>query len=128
MMKVVHCEQIECAPVRMEGAVGCRIRSLIGQEDAAPTFSMRQFEIDAGGCTPKHAHRHEHEVFVLQGRGTVLEGDVQHPLQPGTVVFVPPNQLHQFCNTGADPLKFLCLIPHPLGGMQDSCAAACGCD
>jgi len=127
-MKVVHCEQIESTPVEMEGAVGCRIRCLIGQEDAAPSFSMRQFEVAAGGCTPKHAHPHEHEVFVLEGTGVVLEGDIEHPLRPGTVVFVPPKQPHQFCNPGTESLKFLCLIPHPLGGMTDSCAAACGCE
>ncbi len=127
-MKVVHYEQIESAPVAMEGAVGCRIRCLVGQEDGAPGFSMRQFEIAVGGCTPKHAHAHEHEVFVLEGSGVVLEGEVEHPLRPGTVAFVPPKQEHQFRNTGPGPLKFLCLIPHPLGGMTDSCAAACGCE
>jgi mannose-6-phosphate isomerase-like protein (cupin superfamily) len=42
-------------------------------------------------------------------------------------VFVPPNEVHQFRNTGSGPLKFLCLIPHPLRGMSEPCAAACGC-
>jgi len=127
-MKVVHYEQIEATPVDLEGAVGCRIRCLVGPEDAAPNFSMRQFEIVPGGCTPKHTHAHEHEVFVLEGTGTVMEGEREHALRPGTVIFVPPSQPHQFRNPGAEPLKFLCLIPHPLRGMSDSCAAACGCE
>ena len=127
-MKVVNCEQVEALPVEMEGAAGCRIRCLIGPEDNAPSFSMRQFHIEPGGCTPKHAHGHEHEVYVLEGSGVVLEGDVEHPLRPGTVVFVPPRQMHQFRSTGPGPLKFLCLIPHPMRGMSGSCAAACGCD
>ena len=104
------------------------MRCLIGPDDAAPSFSMRQFEVAPGGHTPKHAHGHEHEVFVLEGTGVVVEGDREHPLRPGTAVFVPPNQLHQFRNTGAGPLKFLCLIPHPLRGMREPCVAACGCD
>jgi quercetin dioxygenase-like cupin family protein len=127
-MKIVHYEQIEAAPVDTEGAVGCQIRCLVGPEDNAPSFSMRQFEIDPGGHTPRHAHAHEHEVFVLQGEGIVVEGETEHPLRPGTVVFVPPNQVHQFRNPGSQPLRFLCLIPHPLRGMADSCAAACGCE
>ena len=127
-MKVVHYEQIESAPVEMQGAAGCRIRCLIGPEDAAPSFSMRQFELSPGGSTPKHAHGHEHEVFVLEGSGVVLEDEVEHALRPGVVVFVPPNQPHQFRNTGAGPLKFLCLIPHPLPDATDSCAATCRCD
>ena len=127
-MKVVHYEQVSCDPVGTEGAVGCRIRCLVGPEDAAPSFSMRQFEVAPGGYTPKHSHGHEHEVFVLEGEGVVLEGDVEHGLRPGTVVFVPPKQPHQFRNTGSGPLKFLCLIPHPLRDMTDPCAAACGCE
>lgn len=125
-MKVVHYEQIEAAPVGTEGAIGCRIRCLVGPEDNAPSFSMRQFEIDPGGHTPRHSHAHEHEVFVLQGEGIVVEGETEHTLRPGTVVFVPPNQVHQFRNLGSQPFQFLCLIPHPLRGMTDSCAAACG--
>jgi quercetin dioxygenase-like cupin family protein len=126
-MKVVHYQQIESTPVETEGAVGCQIRWLIGPEDGAPSFSMRQFEVSSGGQTPQHAHAHEHEVFVLEGSGAVLEGQREHPLRPGSVVYVPPNQPHQFRNTGPGPLRFLCLIPHPLRGMTDPCAAACGC-
>jgi quercetin dioxygenase-like cupin family protein len=127
-MKVIHYEQIESSPVTTEGAVGCRIRCLVGEPDGAPSFSMRQFEVAAGGHTPQHAHAHEHEVFVLEGSGAVTEGETTHPLSPGTVVFVPPKTPHQFRNTGSGPLKFLCLIPHPLRDMTGPCAAACGCD
>lgn len=125
-MKVVQYEQIQPQPVETEGAVGCQIRCLVGPEDSAPSFSMRQFQVEPGGYTPKHSHGHEHEVFVLEGTGVVLEGEKEHPLLPGTVVLVPPGQEHQFRNTGAAPLKFLCLIPHPLRDMTGSCAAACG--
>ena len=111
-MKVVHYEQVESAPVETEETVGCRIRRLIGEPDGAPSFNMRLFEVAPGGYTPKHSHAHEQEVFVLEGSGVVMEGDVEHPLRPGTVVFVPPNALHQFRNTGAGPLKFLCLVPN----------------
>ncbi|MHC4404140.1 MAG: cupin domain-containing protein [Planctomycetota bacterium] len=127
-MKVAHYEQVSSAPVTTEGAVGCSIRCLIGEDDGAPSFTMREFEVAAGGFTPRHAHAHEHEVFVLAGEGIVMEGDTEHPLRPGTVVFVPPKTAHQFRNTGAGPLRFLCLIPHPLRGMTDPCVAACGCD
>ena len=58
----------------------------------------------------------------------VLEDNVEHPLRGGTVVYVPGSQLHQFRNTGATPMRFLCLIPHPLRGMNGPCAAACGCE
>jgi quercetin dioxygenase-like cupin family protein len=127
-MKVIHCEQLEATPVNMEGAVDCRMCCLIGPNDDAPSFSMRHFTVAPGGHTPKHAHAYEHEVYVLEGAGAVVEGEREHALRPGSAVYVPPNQLHQFRNTGAGPLRFLCLIPHPLRGMREVCTAACGCD
>jgi quercetin dioxygenase-like cupin family protein len=126
-MKVVDFQQIADAPVAMEGAVGCRMRCLIGPDDGAPSFTMRQFEVAPGGNTPKHNHAYEHEVFILEGTGIVLDSKGEHRLHPGTTVYVAQNEIHQFRNTGAGPLKFLCLIPHPLRGMTGSCVAACGC-
>jgi len=126
-MKVAHCEKIEVAPVDLEGATGCRMRCLIGPDDGAPRFSMRLFEVASGGHTPKHRHAHEHEVFVLEGIGAVLEGDREHPLRAGVCVYVPPEELHQFRNTGVGPLKFLCLIPHVAPDASGTCPVSCGC-
>ena len=111
-MKVNHYEQISQRPVDMEGASGCRVRWLVGPPDGAPNFAMRQFEVAAGGYTPRHSHPYEHEVFVLEGSGVVCEGETEHSLQPGDVVFVRPDEVHQFRNTGDGPLKFLCLVPN----------------
>ncbi|MCE5267543.1 MAG: cupin domain-containing protein [Planctomycetaceae bacterium] len=126
-MKVIHADQLEAAPVQADGAVDCRMCCLIGPDDAAPSFSMRRFEVAPGGSTPKHTHAYEHEVYVLEGNGVVTDGTQEHPLRPGIAVYVQPNELHQFRNTGSGPLRFLCLIPHPLRGMREVCVAACGC-
>jgi quercetin dioxygenase-like cupin family protein len=133
-MKVNHYEQAEQAPVPMEGAVGCKMRRLLGPEDGTPTFSMRQFEVAPGGHTPRHSHPFEHEVFVLEGQGVVFEGEREHPLAAGDVIFVVPDEIHQFRNTGEQPLKFLCLIPNsamypPNAGMMrmdDACTMSGG--
>jgi quercetin dioxygenase-like cupin family protein len=126
-MKVIHYEQAEAVPVQIEGAVNCKIRCLITPEDNAPSFSMRMFEVAAGGHTAHHSHGYEHEVYILEGSGVVLENNIEHPLRPGTAVFVPPNEVHQFRNTGTTTMKFLCSIPHPLRGMSGPCVAACAC-
>ena len=125
-MKVNHYEQVQQNPVEMAGAEGCRVRWLIGHEDGAPNFAMRQFEVAVGGHTPKHTHPYEHEVFVLEGEGVVLEGNVEHPLRCGDTVFVQPDELHQFRNTGSVPLKFLCLVPNSALGKQVTVAPECG--
>jgi quercetin dioxygenase-like cupin family protein len=124
-VKVNHLEQVAAAPVTMEGASGCRVRWLIDEQDGAPNFAMRQFEIEPGGFTPRHSHPYEHEVFVLEGDGLVYEGDVAHPLRAGDVIYVAPNDVHQFQNTGELVMKFLCLVPNSHRGQPVTMAAEC---
>lgn len=124
-MKIIHFEAIPLQPVTLEGAVGCQMRVLVGQEDGAPNFTMRQFVVSPGGHTPLHSHPYEHEVFVLEGQGSVRVGECQYRLEPGTVVYLPPGILHQFLNTGTAPLRFLCLIPNPVRAVDAPCVAAC---
>jgi quercetin dioxygenase-like cupin family protein len=111
-MKVQSDSQIDLQDVTMPGSHGCKVRWLIGKSDEAPNFAMREFEVEPGGYTPKHHHPYEHEVFVLDGEGVVIEGKVEHPLRSGDVVYVQPNEVHQFRNSGDRPLKFLCLVPN----------------
>jgi len=99
--------------VQMDGAERVRMRMLIGPEQGARTFHMRHFEVQPGGHTPHHQHDHEHEVLILKGRGLVSSELGDRPIKPGDVVWVPPNEMHQFQNTGGEPLEFLCLIPAP---------------
>ncbi len=126
-MNVQHYEKTPAAPVEMEGSQGCHVRWLVGASDGAPTFAMRQFEVAPGGHTPKHFHDYEHEVFVLEGSGVAMEGDSEHALKAGDVVFVRPNEVHQFRNTGSAPLKFLCLIPNSAAGKPVTVAPGKSC-
>ena len=125
-MKVNSCEQVAQQPVEMEGSQGCQVRWLLGERDGAPNFAMRQFEVAPGGFTPRHSHPYEHEVFILEGHGEVFEGDSPHPLAAGDVVFVKPDEVHQFRNTGDVPLKFLCLVPNSATGKAVTVAPECG--
>ena len=84
---------------------------LIGPEDGAPTFCMRHFELEVNGCTPHHAHAHEHEVLVLKGTGIVRSDQGDRPFKPDDVIFIPGGEKHQFCNTGEESCEFICLIP-----------------
>jgi quercetin dioxygenase-like cupin family protein len=125
-MKVCHYEQVESQAVDMPGAEGCHVRWLIGAADNAPNFAMRQFEVLPGGHTPRHSHPYEHEVFVLEGQGLVYEGDTARPLAPGDVVYVKPDEIHQFRNTGSGSLKFLCLVPNSAAQQPIAMAPECG--
>lgn len=125
-MKIENYQQTEQKPVTMEGSLGCQVRWLIGQNEHAPNFAMRQFEVSQGGHTPKHFHPYEHEVFVLRGEGEIVENDRVHPIRAGDCIYVAPDEVHQFRNTGNQPLEFLCLIPNSAMDQKVTVVPECG--
>ncbi len=112
-MKVKPIAQHTQNEVTLEGAAQVRMRMLVGPDEGATRFHMRHFEVAPGGHTPHHHHGYEHEVLVLRGRGVVLGGADEREIGPGDVVWIPPDEMHQFRNVGDEPLEFICLIPAP---------------
>lgn len=113
-MFIRHTDDIPSQVMDMPGAKSVSMKLLVGREDGAPTFSMRQFTVAPNGNTPLHKHNYEHEVYVLQGSGQFVsgvDGNTIRPIKAGNVVFVPANQMHQFRNVSTQDLKFICLIP-----------------
>lgn len=88
-----------------------KMRVLIGEKEGAPTFVMRHFVVEPGGATPYHTHPWEHEVFVLSGKGVVRTEGKEIPIEGGSYVYVPPDEVHNFQADPATPLEFLCIIP-----------------
>ncbi len=91
--------------------VGATKQLLIGPQDSAPNFAVRLFSLAPGGHTPRHTHPFEHGVVVMEGRGELVTPDDVHTLTPGTAVYVPPNEDHQFKNVDTQPFRFLCMVP-----------------
>ncbi len=110
-MKVVHESEVTREKVDMPGAEKVTIQWLIGEKDNPPNFFTRLFEVETGGCSPRHTHDYEHEVYVLDGRGTVFSVDGEKEIGPGSVVLVQPGEEHQFKNVGDGTLRFLCMVP-----------------
>lgn len=110
-MLIRRAEEINGTPMTMDGVKDVTMRLLVGRDDGAPTFAMRHFTVQPGGHTPHHSHNYEHEVYVVAGRGTVEEDGALHEIGAGDSLFVRPNVVHQFVNTGDEPLKFLCFVP-----------------
>lgn len=125
-MKVQNHLDVDQVPVDMPGSQGCKVRWLVGQPDGAPNFAMRQFEVAAGGHTPRHSHPYEHEIFVLEGEGVAVEGTTERRMRAGDVLYVAPDEIHQFRNTSGATLKFLCLVPHMPKDTPVTLAPECG--
>ncbi len=61
------------------------------------------------------SHPHEHEVFIVKGRG-ILQGirdgrPCEVELKPGQAIFIPGNEDHQWLNPYNEPLGIICVIP-----------------
>jgi quercetin dioxygenase-like cupin family protein len=112
-MKMMHYRDISPDPVGEEGASGITVRWVISEKDGADNFSMRVFEVEPGGYSPYHKHPWEHEVFILGGKGLLVQGGKEFPLSKGDVIFIPPGEEHQLKNSSGEPLEFICLIPNP---------------
>jgi len=110
-MKIVDYKEVKAEAVDFEDVKDVKVRWLISDKDNAPNFAMRLFEVGPGGYSPLHTHSWEHEVFILEGEGVATDGEKDFKIKSGTVVYVAPEEKHQFKNTGSETLKFLCLIP-----------------
>ena len=113
-MKIAKPFDLKPQPVEFNGSVikGVTIRWLIKKEDGAPNYAMRYFEMEKGTVIPEHHHPWEHEIYFLQGKCLVTEGEEEHIVGKNTAVFIKPNLLHSYKNVGNEKVVFLCIIPH----------------
>lgn len=92
-------------PAEPAGAAGLSARWVINASQGATSFAMRIIEVEPGIATPFHQHEHEHEMFVFEGLGQLTTPSGVVAIAPGSVIFIPANEQHQFKNTGESPLR-----------------------
>lgn len=111
-MLIKRIDEVPAVPVEMDGAKDVSVRVLFGPDDAAPTFAMRVFDLDASGHTPYHSHPFEHEVIVLNGEIIAVTETAETLLTQGDVVMMMPDETHQFRNaSNTDKAQMVCLVP-----------------
>jgi quercetin dioxygenase-like cupin family protein len=110
-MKIKRLTDCERTAVGMDGASGASRQVPIGKADGTPNISIRVFTLEPGGHTPHHSHESEHLNYIISGEGDVMEGETPRAVRQGDFVFVVPNELHQYRNTGDEPLVFMCVVP-----------------
>jgi quercetin dioxygenase-like cupin family protein len=73
----------------------------------AERCTLGVFELDPGRGFPLHRHRHASEaIVILEGEGSILTADGDHPAPPGAVLFAPANTSHAI-RAGIAPLRAL---------------------
>jgi len=113
MVYIINREQVIEEPLLKRDAKSTKVRYLIDQRHGANNFYLRIYEIEPGGQTPHDQHPYEHEVYVLRGRAKLLTmaNDVPtlRDVGEGDVVFIAPNQVHQFSNPNRETFQMLCV-------------------
>ncbi|MQG34333.1 MAG: cupin domain-containing protein [SAR202 cluster bacterium] len=78
---------------------GARAR-LVTLEDNPPTCTMTFSHIKPGETSSHHIHEWEHEVYIIQGSGTLICDGKEYPVKAGDAMFIPPNVDHYTLNNG----------------------------
>ena len=78
---------------RERSACGWRDR-LISREDVGLSPAAWAHAVDIDGAKPHYHKRSTELYYVLDGTGTVTVGGVEHPVNPGTMVHIPPEVIH----------------------------------
>ncbi|MFC1931260.1 cupin domain-containing protein [Chloroflexota bacterium] len=86
---------------------GAVMRRVICEDEGAPNFCMRVFEIAPNSSTPLHSHPWEHEVLVLSGQGVAKGEQGEAQVAKDIAVYIPPDEKHCFMNKGSEPLRFV---------------------
>jgi quercetin dioxygenase-like cupin family protein len=97
--------------IMCKSASGNSIYWMITSEIGAKNFEMRYIEIPVKGNSSYGSHPHEHEVFIIKGKGVIKGKDSRKELKPNDAVFVLGGEEHQWLNTGNEPFGFICVVP-----------------
>ena len=84
---------------------------LIGPDENSSNFHLRYFAVQPGGHTSLDQHAHEHGVYILHGQALLRLENNEYELNPGDVVYISGNEIHQFFASGQEPFGFLCVVP-----------------
>ena len=60
-----------------------------------------------------HLHTGEETIFILEGKAKVSDMKKQQILEPGDVVYLPPDETHAMENAGESELRFLWIYTPP---------------
>jgi len=77
-------------------------------------YSLAYAVVEPGKETLPHRLKTLSEVFIfIEGMGIVSIEQEEHPVTPGTVIYVPPGKLQRIKNTGDQDMVFYCIVDPP---------------
>lgn len=85
----------------------------------AESLSMGLYELAAGAVDLQQPHSEDEVYFVVEGAATLEVDGVQHPVQPGSIVYVAARAPHRF-HTITKDLRVLVFFAPAEGSLAES--------
>ncbi|MCX7912611.1 MAG: cupin domain-containing protein [Dehalococcoidales bacterium] len=94
-MIITHPDDVTAVEVQdeivMKGPVSRKI--LVNDKDTAG-FGVALVTFGPGARLNLHAHKFEQILYVTEGKGIIATRFRQYTVTPGTVVYIPPGEIH----------------------------------
>ena len=76
------------------------VARLVTLADNPPTCTLSYHVIQPGKTSPHHIHEWEHEVYTIDGSGTLVCDGNEYKVRAGDAIYIPPNVDHYTINDG----------------------------
>jgi predicted amidohydrolase YtcJ/mannose-6-phosphate isomerase-like protein (cupin superfamily) len=76
-----------------------------------PALSMGVYALTAGADDPQTPHAEDEVYYVVSGRGVLRVGDLDRPVQAGSIVYVEANASHRFHSITEDLTTLVFFAP-----------------
>ncbi len=106
--RIVHAE----VPVRRSPS-GLPIQHLVTAADGSKTLFLGRQWLRPGEEVVRHTHPVEEILTFLDGSGEATLGDDRVVVGPGVSLYIPPEAVHGFRNTGDELMHLLVVFPTP---------------
>lgn len=80
------------------------------QHPCAIGYSIAKAQLEKGTASLPHRLKGSETYYILSGKGIIYINDEAHPLEEGSIIWVPPMANQWVENTGDSTLLFLCIV------------------
>ena len=106
--KYTDMPKVDMTPAGAKNAIK---QVVVGPEQGWEDYVLRVITLDVDGYSPTHTHDWPHINYLISGKGIVMIGGKEYPVEPGTCAYVPSNEEHCFVNKGDVPMELICIVP-----------------
>ena len=110
--RIVDSESSIRLPIEEEGAKNMTLQWILPDDlERSPSFCTRKVTLGANGKTPNRKTSWEHQLYILSGKGELLEKGRKTRLKPGMGIQIRPYLSFEVINTSIEELVFLDIVP-----------------